>query len=137
MMMTNENNSNTLLKKFSRRYSHERPCLKSLSAPFHWAACSGGRPSSAGVWEVTPLYLKAKLEWSLADWISYLTCRSCLGVAALVLVLPLLRRLWSLQDTTLGVLGGVSSLLSSVCLSFLTSSSPAVIPLGISFISFP
>lgn len=84
----------------------------------------------AGVWGVTPLYLETKMEWSLADRISYLACRSCLGVVALVMVLPLLRRLWSLQDTTLGVLGGVSSLLSSICLSAL-SSSPSVIPLAI------
>ncbi|KAK8377748.1 hypothetical protein O3P69_014008 [Scylla paramamosain] len=85
---------------------------------------------AAAVWEVTPLYLEAKMKWSLADWIPYLACRSGLGVVALVVLLPLLRRWWVLQDTTLGVLGGISSFTSSTLLSFLTSSS-AVIPLAL------
>ncbi|KAG0710742.1 hypothetical protein GWK47_022173 [Chionoecetes opilio] len=67
------------------------------------------------------------MKWSLADWVPYQVCRCGLGVLALVVALPLLCRWWTLQDATLGVLGGLSSLISSIVFSSLLAHSSVAI----------
>ncbi|CAL4169095.1 unnamed protein product, partial [Meganyctiphanes norvegica] len=74
-----------------------------------------------GEGNVKYLFVKRALDWTHTQYGNWSSYGSYLGVAGLVILIPLFKGLFGLRDGTLGLLGAVSRTSANLCYGFVTN----------------